>query len=525
MCRRVFFRMCADVRRISLCLLIALAVSAAPSFGAGGKSGQAAGRAELVAAYAAAEERLKAGDGSAEVWNQILETLYRLDQPQKAFGAARVAAKELAQDPEALGHIARAYYRGGFPDEAAKLFEKVVPPHSNPVSALVQSKLLHSEGRMRAALDIALRTLIHAPDDAELRYQAGLLYGWLGSNTEAAAHFESALKNAANLKGYPADLIVSRAQARSLIYRAAQDKTVNTVSAMGSFPFARGERLQLPTVQVQLNGQPAVTMLLDLSGGATLSLDTAVARKAGIEILGEGRILDVTGGTSDTKWALTNVVALGDCRVQTVATQIYPFNEKDLPGLKGIVGAGLFARKRMVVDFDKRRVRIEESIPSGSVTESTLLRSPLEVRFLSGDQPIVRVQLKDVTVNAIFDIGTPVSCFSTYQMTALKAPSAIREENFGDIRAKISTRIPFRIARRTFAQGRTYALPFIDKETSSGVGMQVDMLLGWDVFRQMRRFTLDAPARKIIIDWRPPRNPPPAKTPKKPPSLPTPNPD
>ena len=142
--------------------------------------------------------------------------------------------------------------------------------------------------------------------------------------------------------------------------------------------------------------------------------------------------------------------------------------------------------------------------------ESTRLRSPLEVRFLSGDQPIVRVKLRDVTVNAIFDIGTPVSCFSTYQMTALKAASAIREASFGDIRAKISTRIPFRIARRTFAQARTYALPFIDKETSSGVGMQVDMLLGWDVFKDMRRFTIDAPARKITIDWRPPCDPPPA---------------
>ncbi|MCH8969889.1 MAG: hypothetical protein IIA66_12320, partial [Planctomycetes bacterium] len=114
-------------------------MSAAPGFGAGGEPGRTADRAELLAAYTAAEGRLKAGDGSAEVWNQILETLYRLDQPQKALGAARVAANELAQNPEMLGHIARAYYRGGFPDEAAKLFDTLVPPHSDPVSALVQS--------------------------------------------------------------------------------------------------------------------------------------------------------------------------------------------------------------------------------------------------------------------------------------------------------------------------------------------------------------------------------------------------
>ncbi len=505
-------------------------MSADPCFGADGESGSAGDRAELLAAYTAAEQRLKAGDGSAEVWNQILETLYRLDQPQKALGAARVASKELAQNPEVLGRIARAYYRGGFPDEAAKLFDTFVAPLSDPVSALVQSKLLHSEGRVRPALNVAILALAHGPEDAELMYQAALLNGWLGRNTKAVAQLDAALKSAASLKGYPKDLILSRAEARSLIYRAAKDKTVNTVTATGSFPFVRGERLRLPTVQVQLNGQRTVTMLLDLSGGATLSLDTTVAQEAGIEVLGEGRILDVTGGTSDTKWALTNVLALGDCQVQAVATQIYPFNEADLPGLKGVVGAGLFARKRMVVDFDKRRVRIEESMPSGAPTESTLLRSPLEVRFLSGDQPIVRVKLKDVTVNAIFDIGTPVSCFSTHQMTALKAASAIREADFGEIRAKISTRIPFRIARRTFAQGRTYALPFIDKETSSGVGMQVDMLLGWDVFKEMRQFTIDAPARKIIIDWRPPRNPPPPKAkvrtkpPQQPQEQPAPNP-
>jgi tetratricopeptide (TPR) repeat protein len=515
--------MCADVCRVFIALLITLALPARFGFGADGEPAQTSDRAELLAAFQAAEKRLKDGDASADVWRQILETLYRLDQPQKALGAARVATNELEQNPQMLGHIARAYYRGGFPDEAAKLFDTLVALHSDPASALVQSKLLHSEGRVRPALDVALRTLALAPEDAELRYQVALLYGWLGRNAEAATHFESALKSAAGLKGYPRDLIVSRAKARSLIYRAAQDKTVNTVPAVGSFPFARGESLRLPTVQVQLNGQRTVSMLLDLGGGATLSLDTIVAQEAGIKILGEGRILDVTGGTSDTKWALTSTITLGDCQVQTVATQVYPFNESDLPGLKGVVGAGLFARKRMVVDFDKRRVQLEESMPSASAMESTRLRSPLEVRFLSGDQPIVRVKLRDVTVNAIFDIGTPVSCFSTYQMTALKAASAIRDAQFGEIRAKISTRIPFRIARRTFEQGRTYALPFIDKETSSGVGMQVDMLLGWDVFKEMRRFTIDAPARKIIIDWRPPRNPPPA--PAKPPSPTVPKPD
>ena len=96
---------------------------------------------------------------SLAVWNQVLEMLYRLDQPQKALGAARVAAKEHAHNPEVFGYIARAYFRGGFPDEAAKLFDKLVAPHSEPVSAVVQSKLLHSEGRARFALDVALRTL------------------------------------------------------------------------------------------------------------------------------------------------------------------------------------------------------------------------------------------------------------------------------------------------------------------------------------------------------------------------------
>jgi hypothetical protein len=82
--------MFADVSRFFLALLTTLAMSADLGFGGDGESAQTAGRDKLRAAYAAAEQRLKGGDGSAAVWIQILETLYRLDQPQKALGAARV---------------------------------------------------------------------------------------------------------------------------------------------------------------------------------------------------------------------------------------------------------------------------------------------------------------------------------------------------------------------------------------------------------------------------------------------------
>ncbi len=481
-------------------------------------------RADLQAQYTAAENKLKAGDSSPEVWNLILESLYRLDQPRKALGAARVAAQEYADHPDVVGHIARAYFRGGFPDQAAKLFDKIDLQDPDPVLAFTLSKLLHSEGRVRPALEVATRGLSQAPDDPELLYQAGLLKGWLGNNVEAAHLFQSALEHAAQLKGYPKDLIISRATARSLIYRAAQSKPVNAVLNTGHIPFRLGKNLALPTVEVELNEHHKVNMLLDLGGGSMLSLDTSIARAAGIEILGQGKILDITGGTSDTQWALTNRLTIGDCRLGNVATQVYPFNEDELPDLKGVIGAGLFAKKRMIVDFQKRRVTIEESIPTESAKPSDQLHTPLEVRFLSGDQPIVQVQLKDATVNGIFDIGTPVSCFSTLQMTALQKPSAIRDASFGDIQAKVSTRIPFRIGRRTFAQAHTISLPFIDNQTSSAIGMQVDLLLGWDVFKQMRRFTLDAPARKIIIDWLPPRKPgpPPTKARKKPQNVPPP---
>ena len=186
---------------------------------------------------------------------------------------------------------------------------------------------------------------------------------------------------------------------------------------------------------------------------------------------------------------MTEQLALGDCRVSSVPTQVYAFNQRDLPDVKGVVGSGLFLKKRMIVDFQQRRVTVEDSIPAASTRPSDQLHTPLELRFLGGDQPIVRVQLQDTKINGVFDIGSPVSCFSDGQMSALQDPSAIRETTFGDIRGRVAGRIPFRIGRRTFAHAQTIALPFIENQTSSAVGTQIDMILGWDVFKQMRRFT------------------------------------
>ena len=474
-------------------------------------------RSDLQVRYAAAEDKLKAGDAAPQVWNEILETLYRLDQPRRALGAARVAAQEFSDHPDVVGHIARAYFRGGFPDHAAKLFDKVETSDPDAALALTLSKLLHSEGRAGPALQVAGSGLSRQPNDPELHYQAGLLHAWLGHNARAAQAFQSALDQAATLEGYPKDLIASRALGRSLIHRAAQDKPVNAVLKTGVISFQLGQGLALPTVAAQVGGGQAVNMLLDLSGGAMLSLDAEYARSAGIQILGQGKILDVTGGSSDTSWALADRLAVGDCALHNVATQVYPFNQDELPDLKGVIGVGLFAKKRVVVDLQQRRVRIEESVSSQSTAPADPLRTPLTIRFLSGDQPLIPVQLKDETVNAIFDIGSPVSCFSTQQMSALQAPTAIRQQRFGDIQASVSTRIPFRIGRRTFAQAQTIALPFIEHQTSSALGVQIDMLLGWDVFKEMRRFTVDTPARKITIDWLPPRKrgPPPAETKQK----------
>jgi len=347
-------------------------------------------------------------------------------------------------------------------------------------------------------------------------YQVASLSGRFGRNVEAVQFFQAATRQAEKLEGYPAELIASRARARSLIYRAAGAEPLNTVVKPGEIPFQIGVRIALPIVQVALNDHPPVPMLLDLGGGSMLSVDTALAKAAGIDLLGSGSILDITGEASQTEWALCRRMSLGQCQLTNVATQVYEFKEDELPGVKGVVSAGLFGSKRLIVDFVSRRARVEDSTPV-TQSQSDLLHTPLEVRFLSGDTPIILVQFKDTKVNAIFDIGSPVSCFGIQRMEQLQRPDQIRDTQLGGMSAKISTRIPFRLGRRAFAQSQSIALPFIEKETSSALGTQVGMILGWNVFKEMRLFTIDAPARKIIIDWRPPRKPglPPSKTSKK----------
>lgn len=456
----------------------------------------------LTARYDEAEQKLRAGDQSPDVWIEILDSLYRLDRPAQALGAAGVAAKDHARHPLLVGRIARAYYRGGKLEQAAKLLSELGEAPKDPVAALVLAKLLHSEGKVESALKATNVGLAQAPDDAELLYQGALLHGRLGNNPAALRYYLAAEDTADGLIGYPKQQLLAWSAGRARLYKAAGSRNLNEVEKDGDVPFRSPSQLVLPTIDVRLNGQEPVTMLVDMSGGTLLSIDTTVAQAVGIEALDKAKLQDIVGQTTESRWAIVDRLQAGSCIVRNVATQIYPFSEPDLPGVKGVVGAGIFSDRRVTMDFVGLRFvvgasRVEQP---GQPRGSTHL--VVGARYLSGDRAMIPVLVDEHVLSGVFEMGSPLSCFADESLRRIMPASEIRESRVGVYDAKVAGAVSFQIGKQTFRRKQAVALPFIGSDTSRLLGVQIDMVLGWDIFKEMSTFAIDVPANQIVIEWK-----------------------
>jgi tetratricopeptide (TPR) repeat protein len=452
----------------------------------------------------ALEAKIQSGKHTAEDHNALLDELYRQDKPIRGLAAAEAALKTHSSHPRLAARIARAFFRGGLLDRASSMFDKAVAIERDAVATVTLARLLLSENRANDAADLVARALTHHPDDLELNYMAALLHGRANRHTKAASHYARCRAIQAKDSDYPVKLIRDRASGREDLHRAAGQRVLNHLVSDGSMSFILPSNLPLPTVEVHLNDHPPVRMLLDLGGSGILSINAALAAKMGLTVLSSNQIGDVTGEQSATTWTLVDRLSIGDCTLSNVVTQAYPFDDTLLPNIQGVVGAGLFASRRWTLDFEKSSMVLSESrreVPSALAQ----LRDIIDTRFVSGDQAVVVVTVEDQRVNAIIDIGTPTTCFSTPIVRGLRRRSEISERNIGGLSALVTSGLAVKIGRRTIKSPGAIALEFVGGQTSSQVGTQLGVILGWDLFKHVRKLGVDSQANQLIIDWLPPR--------------------
>ncbi|MCG3137402.1 MAG: hypothetical protein HJJLKODD_01246 [Phycisphaerae bacterium] len=466
--------------------------------------------------YVRAEEQLRAGPPTATAWMDLLDSLYRLDRPVQALAAARTALQWTGVTPELKGYIARALFRSGLLDDAARLIDEIPKDQrKNPTTALVWVRLLHAQGQTENALALTRQLLIDHPDDAELLYEVALLSGHLGRNHEARRYYEQAGAAVAQLSGYPADLISARSAGGSAIFLALGQAQFNAILHTGEAPLVKHPQLNLPVVQVRLNQQETVTMLLDLGGGDRLSLDDELAKKCGVKLLSDAQVSDLSGEGSQVQVGLVGEVQLAGISLQQVPALAYKFDQQQLPGIQGVVGLGIFNRGRVTVDFERAVLHLEisagrEDDPTRPSDDSPLPSGydQMKVRFIDGYQLLLPVQVQDQLINALIDMGTPLSCFSTQLLSALKKPEDIGDTLLGETPAKVSSSLSFKLGRREFTSDPAVALPFIGGLTSSEIGTQIDLVLGWNALAQMAVLVIDQPAGEVLIKWQQDKSPP-----------------
>ncbi len=350
---------------------------------------------------------------------------------------------------------------------------------------------------MQDALNYATTTGLEAnPQDPELQYQVALLSGQMNDHAAAAMAYEAAARHATRLDGYPGQLIGQRCVGRSVLHRRLVNLTANQRVRGTRIGFTMPAAMPLPTVDVHLGAGPPIKMLFDPSGSRMLSIDPVVAARAGIANISSAALEDITGDQTASHWALAETVTVGDCEMRNVLAQVYDLSAEGLPNIGGIFGSGLLADARVTIDFDTSTITLAES--RAATPSADPLHAGLAVRFISGDQALVPLLIKNQRVNAILVFGSPVTCFSENLLTRHFNPSQLADSDVGGKRAKIGPGLPFSIAQRRIEQPGSIGLPFITEETSHLMGVRVDAVLGWDVFSNVRRLSLDVGSSSIV---------------------------
>jgi predicted aspartyl protease len=455
--------------------------------------------ADKVAQAVARAEQL----GTAAAIREALDACYRADAWQDGERLAETVLAKHADDSALKGRAMRALWRAGRILEAERLADSVAPQARDREALPTLIAMQSARGRHKQAAELADRIEASGGETAEelaalihVRLHQNRL-GGLGPIVRAAERLSDP-----NL-GYPNAHIQEGLEGFSEFLEKCGAEPLNQVVGHGRAPM--GVLLvRLPYCDVMINGRGPYRMVVDTGGSITLSLDSGLAEELGLENLGEASIRGV-GGKDVSGQSIVDELRIGEIVCRRVMTRTFAVRKALMHSADGILGTGIFAQHRMTLDF------MNASLVVGPSSDPSASGDPAELRLIGDAKLFVLVTMEGKPAVAMLDSGadavamSPQSWRELFPDRELKvfATGAMGVGQGNATQVSLGPGVSVAIGERKFQKFGGIGLDVLDRMLSPILGVQMDLLLGMPVFRDMRSLTVDFPTARMWIDWLP----------------------
>lgn len=273
----------------------------------------------------------------------------------------------------------------------------------------------------------------------------------------------------------------------------------NTLAIGGDDINARKVRTRM-TVEVRVNGRGPYRFLVD-SGADSSVVGVRIARDLQLP-LGTPAILNATTGTARVDRVLVDELTLGLSTIRNL--EVPALQEGDLGG-EGLVGIDVLVQQRLMMDFEKRVIKIEDARRPAVRLDGEIV---VTARRRRGQLILTQVTAARLPVEAVVDTGSEISIgnlalrnklikgnrdkFTTIAATGVTGVTVnLQLARVGELKLGSVTLHDIPIA---FADVPPFRIFGLEKEPA--------LLLGTDLLETFRRVSLDFKARKVRFQLR-----------------------
>lgn len=442
-------------------------------------------------------------EGSTEALLDAFDAAWRADDWRAGLHLAqRVQQQQRPDNPRLDACVVRALWRGGRLADAEAHAARLSDDSNDPVALTTLISLRLAKMQTAAALRAARRL-----EQLNREVAADWLYVLAAKLTaHETRSLADVVRRAQKLcdpkNGYPETIAGEEFEGFPEFLEAAGEGRLNQVTEPGVAEMPVIGLINLPGVDVTINGRGPFRMVLDTGGSITLSLDAEVAREIGVKSLAKTSVRGVSG-KDEAGHALIEDLRIGSIRCQRVMARLFDVRKSTAYAADGIIGTGIFLDARMTMDFEHGKLRISAS------SEQPGPGTPVELRLISDAKMVTPVLVHGQAVAAILDSGADAVALSSSKLKALfpdKTPRTFSALAAG-VGAEAGPEISMMPGFDLLIGGRTYrrisglGLDVLDNVLGPFIGVQCDALIGMPIFRDMRSCTVDFARCRMWFDW------------------------
>jgi predicted aspartyl protease len=252
-------------------------------------------------------------------------------------------------------------------------------------------------------------------------------------------------------------------------------------------------------VDVQVNGRGPYKFIVD-SGADTSAVGLRIAHDLELPL---GRPAILNGMTSRDLVDRVKVaeLVLGPTRITDL--EVPALREIDLGG-DGLLGIDALHRQRLMMDFDKKLIKIEDASKPMKYSPGDIV---ITARRQRGQLILTEVQAQGLRLDAVIDTGTEISIGNL----KLREKMLRRRARFTEVEAIGVTGVPAKLQIATIDELklgpvllRNVPVAFADVPPFKlfGLADEPALLLGTDILENFRRVSLDFRSRKVRFQLR-----------------------